>query len=198
MAEPRVEAEALRLAGDVRLGHVQQRRVDGKTLALDARLRRNIREALEFVDELRPAIGIAGIIERIHTDVNVARAARFAQAQRKAQEDRVARWHVGNRDPLTHPILRDIDVAGQRRAAESPQVERQDDVPVGKLRCDSARRVQLDAVTLPVVDRQRRDLEPGFARERGAHHGIEPAGQKDDRAFQRSIPIRGAAQNHKA
>src|SRR6478735_2998763 len=113
VAETRVEAEALRLAGDVRLGHVQQRRVDGKTLPLDARLRRNIREALEFVDELRPAIGVAGIIEGIHTDENIARAARFAQAQRKAQEDRVARWHVGNRYPLTHPILRDIDVAGQ-------------------------------------------------------------------------------------
>ena len=57
--------------------------------------------------------------------------------------------------PVSQTILRHFDVARQRRAAESPQVERHDDVLVGKLGRYRARRVELDAVTLAIIHRKR-------------------------------------------
>ena len=49
--------------------------------------------------------------------MNRSRApAASAQAERQAQEDRVARRHVGDRNARLHAVLRDVDIAGQRRA----------------------------------------------------------------------------------
>jgi hypothetical protein len=41
--------------------------------------------------------------------------------------------------PVSHAVLGHVDVAGQRRAAERAQVERQDDVAVGEQRGDPPR-----------------------------------------------------------
>ena len=46
---------------------------------------------------------------------------------------------------------------------------------------DVARCVDLAAVALVVVDRQRIDREPALARDGRHDHGIEPAGQQDNR-----------------
>src|SRR4051812_41921957 len=47
---------------DVRLGHVDERRVDVELPALDARLGRQVGQSLEGEDELRTAIWIAGVM----------------------------------------------------------------------------------------------------------------------------------------
>ncbi len=68
-------------------------------------------------------------------------------------------------------------------SAEPPnarQVERQDDVPVGQLRRDALRRLQLDPVALVIVDGQRQHGKARLARQRGADHRIQPARQQDD------------------
>jgi hypothetical protein len=109
-----------------------------EALPFDPGLGGEVGEPLERGDELGPAIGIARIIERIDADEQVARAARLGKAEREAEEDGVARRHVGDRNALAHAFLGHGDVGGQRRAAEGAQVERKHDVPVGKpLRCAS-------------------------------------------------------------
>ena len=56
-------------------------------------------------------------------------------------------------------------------------------MPIRQLRRDRPRRLELDAVALAVVDRQRDDRKTALARQRGANHRFEPAGQKDDCGF---------------
>src|SRR5204863_3724529 len=104
-----------------------QRRVDGKAATLDSGLGREVCEPLELGNELRPAIGIARIIERVDADEQVARPARLGEAEREAQKDRVARGDISDRNPLTHSALWNLNVAGQRRSPECAQIKRQDD-----------------------------------------------------------------------
>ena len=68
-------------------------------------------------------------------------------------------------------------------------------MPLGQPARDRARGVELDAVALAVIDRQRGYREPRLARDPGADHRIEPARQQNDRALHSLMPILGAAQN---
>ena len=151
-------------------------------LALDSRLGREVGQLLERGDELGPAIGIARIIERVDADEQVARAGRLGPGQREAEEDRVARRHVGDRDARARtPSFGTVDVAGQRRAAERAQVERQDDVPVGELGRDRSRRLELDPVALAVIDGQRehrRSPARARARRRPSNRARRTAGRR--------------------
>ena len=65
---------------------------------------------------------------------------------------------------------------------------------IGQLRGDRPRGVELDAVALVIVDRQRQHAEARLARQRGADHRIEPARQQDDRLLHSFTPKRGSAQ----
>ena len=75
-------------------------------------------------DEFRPAVGIAGVVERVDADDDVVGAEHLGPAERQRQENRVPRRHVGRRN------LRGVEVAivrhgrarGQRRAADRPQI----------------------------------------------------------------------------
>ena len=102
--------------------------------------------------------------------------------------------------PGVDTVLRNIDVAGQRRAAEGAQVERQDDMPVGEPGRDRARRLQLDSMALAVVDRERRRPRSPTSRARPAQTiEVEPARKQDDRTFAHNFsPSLGAAQNIRA
>ena len=89
--------------------------------------RREVRHPLERLEVLRPAVGIARIVERVHADEDVVRTGRLREGEREGEEDRVARRHVGDRDPaadlLRARVLRHRDVRGERRAAEGAQVD---------------------------------------------------------------------------
>ena len=74
MAESGIEAKPQRLAGDIGLAHLLERRVDSESVALDTGLGGKVSEPLEFLDELRPAVGVARIVERVDADEDVARA----------------------------------------------------------------------------------------------------------------------------
>ena len=74
--------------------------------AFHAGLGRQVRHALERLDEFRPAIGIAGIVERIHADENVGRLEHLRPGQREGEKNRVARRHVGDRDAVLHLLRR--------------------------------------------------------------------------------------------
>src|SRR6266851_10441521 len=67
-----VNTQAHAFANDLRLGFLEQGSVDSKcALAFHRRLGREIGQPLELTQELRPAIGIAGIINRVSPDENV-------------------------------------------------------------------------------------------------------------------------------
>ena len=76
------------------------------------------------------------------------------------------------------------------------EIERKDDLSVGELGGDRARRIQLHAVALAVIDRQRGDRKSRLARKRCADHRIQSSGKQDDRRSVHSFnPSLGAAQN---
>ena len=180
-AHASVEAEARRLPRDIRLGHVLERGVNLERLSLDPRLGREFRQPLERGDELGPAIGIARIIERIDADEQVARPRSLRPAQGETEEDRVACGHVSDGNIVADAALGHIDIRGQRRPAECRQVERQDDMPLRPQRAGyAACGGQLDLMPLVIVDRQREEIEPGFARVAGGDHRIEPPGHEDN------------------
>src|ERR1700733_723944 len=68
-----VDAQFDPLLNDFGLGHCNERSMDFERLpALDAVLGGQIRHRLKRLNELRPAIRVAGIIERIYANENVA------------------------------------------------------------------------------------------------------------------------------
>ena len=187
MADPRVEPEPHRLARDIGLGHVLERRVNGERNALDSRLGAQIGQRLERGDESGAAIGITRIIERIDPDVQVARPARLGAGQRQAEEHRVARRDIGRGNARLHSALGHRCRAGKRRSSERGEVERQDDMLVGQHRCDRLGRFQLDPVPLVIIDRQCNHAIARFARQSGADHRIEPARQQHHRSLGMSV-----------
>ena len=139
VARPRqreIHAELVGAGDDLGLGERDQRRVDAEAArALDARLGGEIGQPLEGLDELGPAIGIAGLVERVHADEDVLGAQRLGPGERVAEKDGVARGHVGDRnagaDGLVAPALGHRDVVGQRRAADGAEIEPQREVRDG-------------------------------------------------------------------
>ena len=105
-----------------------------------------------------------------------------APAERKREEDGVARRNVGDGDILSHPAFRHVDIRGQGGAAESAEIERKDDVAFSTEReRHSLRCLELDAVALAVIDGEREQAVALFDRGRRSHHRIEPSGDEHDR-----------------
>ena len=65
--------------------------MDADGLTVDARPGGQSGHFGECVDELRPAVGVAGIIDGVDPDEDVGRAERFGEGQGKRQENRVLR-----------------------------------------------------------------------------------------------------------
>ena len=54
-------------------------------LPLDGRLRRHIGQPLELLEKLRPAVRIAGVIDRIRTEIEIEGADHFRVPERQAE-----------------------------------------------------------------------------------------------------------------
>ena len=84
-------------------------------------------------------------------------------------------------------------------SADPPNARRSsgsDDVAVGQPGGDPVRRLELDAMALIIIHRQRDHGEVLLPRQPGADHRIKPAREKHDRGRAQSFsPSRGAAQN---
>ena len=119
------------------------------------------RHGLEGGEELGAAVGIAGVVERVHAGEQIARAEHLGPGERVAEEERVARRHVGDRDVAAHGV--DGAILGHRdvaRVSAEPPIQRRS--TVGDAMLDGAerarharRRVELDGVALAVAERQR-------------------------------------------
>ena len=96
-----------------------------KPRAFDAGLGGDVGEPLERGDEFGPAVGIAGVVDRVDAAEDVARAEHFGPAQRERQHDGVARGHVGDRDAGCRPSVSSGTSmsVGQRGAADAAQVD---------------------------------------------------------------------------
>ncbi len=185
-AEPEIEPEPRALADDVRLGHVLERRLDAERIALDPRLGREFGQPLECGDEFGTAIRITRIIERVDADIDIARTRRLGPAEREAEEDRIAGGDIGDGNATriigADTVLGHVDIGGERRTAERGQVHRQDDVAFGAERGgDAARGVELDAVALVIIERQREQAPAGFPQHGGGNHRVEAARDEGDR-----------------
>ena len=96
-------AELTSQAHDFRFREFDQRRVDTNARApLDAGFGGEVAHLFESMNELGPAIRIAGVIERVDADVDVVGFEHFGPCQRERKKDRVARRHVGDRNPAAH------------------------------------------------------------------------------------------------
>src|SRR6476469_3069231 len=128
-----------------------QWRMDRERVVLYARFRGQISQLSKLGHEFWPAVGIARIIESVHSDEDVARPARFGESERQAQKDRVSRRHISDRDTLPDAVLWNCNVAGQRRSAECAQIQREQHMALGQLTSNGIRRLELDPVPLVVI-----------------------------------------------
>ena len=166
-----------------------------KRAAFDARPRRQRRELLERRDELGPAVGIAGVVERVDADDDVAsrRALRPSRARATGRSccAPARRW-TGMSCRRRVAILRDGAVADERRAAECAQVDvssRCRTTPSAARRARAASTSR--AWTLAVADRQRvQRRSPRALRDRRGGVRIEPAAEKQRRLALRQTPAR--------
>src|ERR1700730_11037792 len=92
--------------------------------AFSPRLGSETGQLFESCYELRPAIGIAAVIDRVHTDKNVAHVENFRPGKGVAEKTRVTRGTVGERNVVlfARSSLRDGNLIGQCRAAEYAKI----------------------------------------------------------------------------
>ncbi len=89
-----IEAQRQAARDDLRLRHRDERRLNAKAPAFDAGLGRQPGRVLERLDELRPAIGIAGVVEGVDADEDIAGAQHLRPRQRQRQHHRIASRHI--------------------------------------------------------------------------------------------------------
>ncbi len=186
VSEFEIDAERGGKFDDARLAEVHERRMDADAFAsLDTRAGGQARCVFEGLDELGPAIGIAGIVDGVYPKKDVLCPQDFRPPKRATQKDRVARGHVGYRDSclnLFHEIMfGDGYIPGERRAAEGAKIQPKGDVPL-RFHCgsDTGGGFQFHAMTLAVVEGEGVAGKP-FPKCHGqACSGIEPTAQQAD------------------
>ena len=166
-------------------GHLDQRCVDAEAaLALHARFRRQIRQPLEGGDELRPAIGIAAVVDCIDADKDVETANHLGPRKGQREKHRIASGNIRNGNAVCHRVLRAIqrhgDVGGKSAAAEGPQVEIEHALfHRPERRCHAPAGLHLDEVTLTISDRQRMAAKAFLSRHGEGRRRIQSAAQQD-------------------
>ena len=83
MRQTIIEAERHTTTDDLCFRHENQRSANTKAVALRPRPSSQAGKGLERLDELGPAIGIARIVERVHSNENVMRTDDFRPCKRQ-------------------------------------------------------------------------------------------------------------------
>ena len=96
--QPIVQPQLQAAADDLGLGEIDQRRMDAERAAFHSGPRTKRGDLLERPDELGPAIGIAGIVERVDADHEITCAEDLGPGERQRQKNGVPRGHVRHRD----------------------------------------------------------------------------------------------------
>src|SRR5215831_6806261 len=179
-----VEAQAGAEPDDVCLGQAQERGADPKReSSLDAGLGSQVGRRLERFEELRPAVGIARVVEGIGADEYVAGSGRLAPGDRVREKEGVAGRDIGNRDRLTaETVARNLERSvGQGRRAAGGKVQTDDPVLAGAVASGQGPGpFELNGMSLAVVEGERKRLETVFSRQQETCGRVEPAGEEDD------------------
>src|ERR1700730_17933775 len=107
--------------------------------AFSPRLGSETGQLFESCYELRPAIGVAAIVDRVHTDKNVAHVEHFRPGKGVAEKNRVTCRNVGERNVVlfARSSLRDGNLIGQCRATKNAKINFSDPMATGaEGRCD--------------------------------------------------------------
>ena len=174
----------------------QQRRVDAERAAPSTpALVASGGQALERRDELRPAVRVPGVVERVDADEDVARAEHLGPRRARATGTRCcapARRSTGCR-----PAVDRRGPSGRRSApvsADPPNAARSTCSSTWRTtpsaRGHDARRLDLPRVPLTVGHREGVQLEPLVAGDGRGRRGIEAAAQEHDRRGRQSWRIR--------
>jgi len=112
---------------------------------------------LERGKVLRPAVGVAAVIDGVDAYKDVVTIEHFRPGESEGQKDGVAGWDIGHRDTgaqiLASLVMRHSDIVCKRGTAENPQIEGDDNMRRGPERAShSAGSRYFDAVALPVID----------------------------------------------
>lgn len=186
MGEREIDAELDGEGDDLRFGEGDERRVDADVSgAFDAGLGGEVGHALEGVDEFGAAIGIAGIIEGVDSDEDIGRAEDFGPGECEREEDGVAGGDVGDgnagREVFDAGGLGDGDIGGESGAAESAEIDGENDVARGaEAGGDGTGGVEFDAVSLAVVEAEGVAGEAPTEGGGETGGGIEPTAQQAD------------------
>ena len=149
------------------------------------------RHGLERAQELRTAVRVARVVLHVGADHQVGRPDHLREGGEERQEHGVARGHVGDRDVRADrvPVPGHGDIAGEGRATDRTQVHCDDPVVRdAEVLRHPARGLELDAVALAVVHRERRHLEAGGLRPCRRGGRVQPAREQHDGASHHGPP----------
>ena len=164
-------------ADDLGLGPVHERRLHPQLV-----LRAQPHRLVGGLDELGPAVRIAGVVVVMHAQPQHGRAEGVLQAGHLGQEQQVARRHVRRGHPgdrrQVAPLGQGRVGVGERRTVDGRQLD--EEVLHAEVRGHLAGGLQLDRVLLPVEEGVGLDrlagvlvLDPG-----GQRGGVEPSAQQ--------------------
>ena len=120
-------------ADDVGFGKRYQRGQDFKPFALYPGLGRQVGKLTKGLEKLRPAVGVAAVVDRIDSQNQAAGTTTFCQSQRKRQEDSIASRHVCAGNTTGHCRIAaafgdNLGVIHQRTPAKGCQIDWHDGV----------------------------------------------------------------------
>src|SRR4051794_19358954 len=92
--------------------------------ALDTSFGRQVGHPLECTNELRPAVRITRVVDRVHSDEDVRSTRNFRIGECKREKNGVARWHIRcwylARYSVGAPMLWYFDVTRESRSTKCP------------------------------------------------------------------------------
>jgi hypothetical protein len=98
VSECKIDLQLNGFANDLRFGELDQRGVNLNASTLDPGFGADVGERFEKRDELRPAIGITAVIDRVCADENVSGRNRFRPGERVREKNCVPRRNIGRRN----------------------------------------------------------------------------------------------------
>ena len=181
MREREVETDFRTQPNDSGFIQLGERRVNAQPRAsFDAGLGGEVGQVFKGRYELRPAVGITGIVDRIDADKNIRRLQHLRPGHGEGKKNRVARGNVGDRNPGADLIGRIMlgyrQIGGQSAGAEDAEVDFRDLVLRGVEKTGDARgRGKLNRMALSIVEREGVTIEPIASGDAETGRGIESA-----------------------
>lgn len=189
LRQAQVNPEFNSLTHDLSLGHSNQGCVnDNSCGSLDAGFGSEVSHPLKCLNKFRPAVGIARVVDCVHSDKNIGSTNHFRIRESKREENRVACGHIrhgnGTLRRVLAPMFWNLHITCESRPAKYPQVNlHRPMLPRLKMLGDQTCRPKLDCVALAIIKGEAVALKSLFASYSEAGGGVKPAAQETNRFF---------------